>query len=132
MDSSDQATRTVIGVTEKVGHDQASRHLELMDRLDFQGWNAQDWDVFGEVHGPDVVSIGFGRSTTGIAPHVDYLQPIRAAHPEFVIESHPIRIAAGDWTVVTGRFTNGQTMATVARWADDQIAEEYVFVLDEG
>lgn len=132
MDQNDQTTRTIMSETDGDARQREARHLELMDRLDYEGWNTQNWDVFTEVHSEDVTSRGFGQATTGITPHVDYVRPIRAAHSEYTIESHPIRIAVGDWTVVTGRFTNGQTMATIARWVDDRIAEEFVFVLDEG
>lgn len=132
MDTNDQITRTIMPETDGTSRQRELRHLELVDRLDYEGWNAQNWDVFAEVHSEDVTSRGFGQATTGSAPHVDYVRSIRAAHPEYMIDSHPIRIAVGDWTVVTGRFTNGQTMATIARWANDRIAEEFVFVLDEG
>ena len=50
----------------------------------------------------------------------------------FFIEAHPIRIGVGEWTAVTGLFANGSTMATIARWENDQIAEEYLFFLDVG
>jgi hypothetical protein len=38
----------------------------------------------------------------------------------------------GEWTAVTDLFANGSTMATIARWENDQIAEEYLFFLDVG
>ena len=132
METTEQTTRTIVAENDGVAPGREARHLALMDRLDYAGWNAQDWDVFAEVLAADVRSVGFGQAATGVEPLVEYLTPIRASHPEFTIESHPIRIAVGDWTVVTGQFTNGQTMATIARWADERIAEEYVFLLDEG
>lgn len=40
--------------------------------------------------------------------------------------THPIRIGAVDWTAVTGVMDDGTVMATIARWANGQIAEEYL------
>jgi hypothetical protein len=43
------------------------------------------------------------------------------------IEDHPIKIAQGDWTAVIGNLAGGRRMATVAKWRDGAISEEYVF-----
>lgn len=127
-----EGSRSATPAPEGAGSDRASRNLELMDRLDFQGWNAEDWTIFSEIHGEDVLVEGFGQATTGLPDHLAWARPFREANPGFFIESHPIRIGVGDWTAVTGLFTNGGTMATIARWENDRIAEEYLFLLDVG
>jgi len=43
--------------------------------------------------------------------------------------AHPIRIGAEDWTAVVGLLANGGTMATLARWENGRIVEEYLFSL---
>ncbi len=58
-----------------------------------------------------------------------WAQAIRAALPEGKIVAHPIRIGAGDWIAVTGLLPDGSTVATIARWEDGRIAEEYLFSL---
>jgi hypothetical protein len=44
------------------------------------------------------------------------------------IIAHPIKIAAGNWTIVTGQTDSNVSMVTVARWEDNRIAEEYAFI----
>jgi hypothetical protein len=51
-----------------------------------------------------------------------------AANPESRVLAHPIKIAAKDWTVVTGTLHGNLTMVTIARWEDGRIAEEYLFL----
>ena len=51
-----------------------------------------------------------------------------SADPESKVLAHPIKIAAGDWTVVTGILPGNLTMVTVAHWEDGRIAEEYLFL----
>lgn len=85
-----------------------------------------------EIHAEDVIVRGFGQATDGLPPHLAWAQEFRPANPGFFIEAHPIRIGVGEWTAVTGLFANGSTMATIARWENDQIAEEYLFFLDVG
>jgi len=42
--------------------------------------------------------------------------------------AHPIKIAAGNWTAVTGTLPGNLTMVTVAHWRDGRIAQEYLFM----
>jgi hypothetical protein len=112
------------------GQEQVEQNLATFDRLDFEAWNGQDWDLFRQIHGADVHVEGFGTNTDGIDPHVTWAQEFIAANPDsYQILAHPIRIGAGDWTAVTGTLVDGSTMATIARWENGQIAEEYLFSL---
>ncbi|WP_448641685.1 hypothetical protein [Geodermatophilus sp. URMC 63] len=49
-------------------------------------------------------------------------------NPDLEVVGHPVTIAQGDWTAVVGELMGGQRMVTVARWRDDAIAEELVFL----
>ena len=108
---------------------EAEQNLALFDRLDFEAWNNRDWDLFRQLHGDDVHVEGFGQGTDGIDDHLAWAQAVVTQNPESKIVAHPIRIGAGDWTAVTGLLSDGSTMATIARWEDGRIAEEYLFSL---
>ena len=110
----------------------AEQNLELFDRLDFEAWNDRDWDLFRELHTDDVHVEGFGQTTDGIDAHLAWAQAFIAQVPESQIVAHPIRIGAGDWIAVTGVGNDGSTSATIARWENGQIAEEYLFSLVGG
>ncbi len=109
------------------GQEQVTRNLELMDQLDFEGWNGRDWDLFSQLHADEVIVAGFGQATEGNAEHVAWAQAFIEQNPDSIIDAHPIRIGAGDWTAVVGTFAGGGSMCTVARWEDGRIAEEYLF-----
>ena len=107
----------------------AEENLALFDRLDFEAWNNRDWDLFRELHTDDVHVEGFGQVTDGIEAHLAWGQAFIAQVPDSTIVAHPIRIGAGDWIAVTGVSNDGSTSATIARWENGQIAEEYLFSL---
>jgi hypothetical protein len=111
---------------------QAESNLALFERLDFEAWNKRDWDLFRQLHGKDVVVGGFGQKTENIEDHVAWAQDFLKQNPENQIDAHPIRIGAGEWTAVTGLFNDGSTMATIARWENGQVVEEYLFQLVTG
>ena len=110
----------------------AEQNLALFDRLDLEAWNNQDWDLFSQLHGDDVHVSGAGATTNGIDEHIGWAQAVITQAPHAKILAHPIRIGAGDWTAVTGLLSDGSTMATIARWENGRIAEEYLFNLVGG
>src|SRR6478672_1472855 len=118
--------------TKSADSEPAERNLALFERLDFEAWNKRDWDLFRELHGKDVIVGGFGQQTENIEDHVAWAQQYLSDNPDNQIDAHPIRIGAGDWTAVTGAFNDGTTMATIARWANGQVVEEYLFQLVTG
>jgi hypothetical protein len=69
-----------------------------------------------------------GNTTRGIEQHLQWAMAAVAANPESRVLAHPIKIAAKDWTVVTGTLPGNLTMVTIARWEDGRIAEEYLFL----
>ena len=106
---------------------QENVNLELFDNVTFEGINNNNKTALKEIHTPDVLAVGFGENVTrGIDPHLDDVENINGTK----IIAHPIKIASGNWTVVTGQTDSNVSMVTVARWEDNRIAEEYVFFSD--
>lgn len=103
-------------------------NLERFDQLDFESWNTRNWTLFQEIHGPDVLVVDFsGNTTRGIDQHLDWATAFTSAQPESKVLAHPIKIAAGNWTAVTGTLPGNHTMITLVHWQDGRIAEEYLF-----
>jgi hypothetical protein len=122
--SSSNQTEIVVAQTPE---EQAN--LDRFDRLDFEAWNNRNWTLFEELHSPDVLVVdSTGNTTRGIDQHLQWAMGAVSASPESRVLAHPIKIAAGDWTVVTGTLPGNLTMVTVAHWEDGRIAEEYLFL----
>jgi hypothetical protein len=66
--------------------------------------------------------------TNGIEQHVQWAMAAISAAPESRVLAHPIKIAAGNWTAVTGTLPGNITIVTVAHWKDGRISEEYLFM----
>ena len=115
---------------------EAKANLDRFDQLDFDAWNNRNWTLFREIHSPDVLVVDFdGKIIKGIKQHIQWANKSLSSTPSTVI-THPIKIAAGDWTAVTGNSTRttlstgesfNNTMVTVAHWKDGRIVEEYLF-----
>ena len=122
--SSSNQTETVVVQTPE---EQAN--LVRFDILDFEAWNNRNWTLFQELHSPNVLVVDFnGNTTKGIDQHLQWAMAAITADPESKILAHPIKIAAKDWTAVTGILPGNLTMITLARWEDGRIAEEYLFL----
>jgi Flp pilus assembly protein CpaB len=107
---------------------QEKANLERFDELDFDSWNTRNWTLFREIHAPDVLVVDFGGNTTrGVDQHIEWAMAFTSANPESKVLAHPIKIAAGNWTAVTGTLPRNSTMITLAHWEDGRIAEEYLF-----
>lgn len=124
-------------------------NLANFDDLDFNVYSGQKWDQFRKSHHKDiVVHYPDGSTTTGLDPHIEQLKPMFVFAPDTHIKEHPIRIASGEWTAVTGAIEgtfsrpmptgDGKTipptgkkfklpMATVGRWKDGLMVEEWLF-----
>jgi hypothetical protein len=108
---------------------QEQANLARFDILDFEAWNNRNWTLFEELHSPDVLVVDFnGNTTRGIDQHLQWAMAAVSAAPESKVLAHPIKIAAHDWTIVTGTLPGNLTMVTVAHWEDGRIAEEYLFL----
>lgn len=124
-------------------------HLATFDDLDFNVFSGQKWGELARSHSADiVVHWPDGRTTTGLEAHVKDLQSMFVFAPDTRIKEHPIRIASGEWTAVTGVMEgtfsqpmptpDGKTiaptgkafkltMATIGRWEDSTMTEEWLF-----
>ena len=122
--SSSNQTETIVVQTPE---EQAN--LIRFDILDFEAWNNRNWTLFQELHSPDVLVVDSnGNTTRGIEQHLQWAMAAVSAAPESRVLAHPIKIAAKDWTAVTGILPGNLTMITLARWEDGRIAEEYLFL----
>lgn len=110
----------------------AEDHLAIFHRLDFEAWNGRDWDLFRQIHAETVKVAGHGQQTEGIEDHLAWAQGFVEQYPNSMVVAHPVRLAVGDWTAVTGILDDGSTVATIARWENGQIAEELLFDLVVG
>lgn len=139
-----------LGCTSKVGPTEAEKaHLENFDDLDFRVYSGQKWDELGKSHDKDVVvHWPDGRTTRGIDVHIEDLKAMFVFAPDTRIKEHPIRIASGEWTAVTGTIEGtfskpmpiegGKVMpptgkafklpmATIGHWKDGVRDEEWLY-----
>lgn len=78
-------------------------NLTNFDDLDFNVYSGQKWDELGKSHAKDIlVHYPDGHTTKGLAAHIDELKPMFVFAPDTKIKEHPIRIASGEWTAVSG------------------------------
>jgi predicted ester cyclase len=78
-------------------------NLTNFDDLDFNVYSGQKWDQLGKSHAKDItVHWPDGRVTKGIDAHIKDLSGQFVFAPDTRIKEHPIKIASGDWTAVTG------------------------------
>lgn len=135
-------------------HDQESArvaaNLANFDDLDFNVFTGQKWDQLNKSHAANiVVHWPDGHTTQGIEKHIEDLKALFVWAPDTRIKEHPIKVAQGDWTAVTGTFEgtftrpmpigDGKTipptgkafkiqMATFGRWnRQGTMDEEYLF-----
>ncbi len=129
--------------------EQEKQHLKTFDDLDFNVYTHQKWHELGKSHAQDIiVHWPDGRTTTGIDVHIKDLEAMFVFAPDNRIQEHPIRIADGNWTAVVGilegTFSKPMPtadgtliqptgkpyrlmMATVGRWANGVMEEEWLF-----
>jgi SnoaL-like polyketide cyclase len=128
---------------------QVATHLTRFDSLDFDVFSNQKWDRLHESHSADIqVHWPDGHTTTGIAQHIEDLKAMFVYAPDTKIQAHPVRFGSGEWTAVTGVMTGtfshpmplgggkfiqptgkafSLPMATIGRWKDGVMVEEYLF-----
>ena len=121
-------------------------NLVNFDDLDFNVYSGQKWDQLGKSHARDItVHWPDDRTTKGIDAHIEDLKGMFVFAPDTRIKEHPIRIASGEWTAVTGilegTFTrpmpigDGKTipptgkafklsMVTIGHWNKDGVMDE--------
>jgi ketosteroid isomerase-like protein len=124
-------------------------NLARFDKLDFEAFSKQNWELFNQIHSSDVLVVfPNGRETRGIDQHTKDISAMFAYAPDTRVTSHPIKFGSGQWTVSTGilegtftqpiPFPDGGTisptgksfkvtMTTIAKWNDGRISEEHLF-----
>lgn len=127
----------------------ADLHLEKFDDLDFNIFTNKEWVRFHESHAEDIlVHWPDGRQVKGLKQHIDDLIAMFVYAPDTRIKTHPVRIAAGEWTsvigIMEGTFTKPMptaegkqipptgksfkiVMCTVGHWKNGVMDEEYLF-----
>lgn len=132
-----------------VDEGQPARNIQVFDTLDFDVFSNQKWDRLHESHADDIiVSWPDGHDTHGIQRHIEDLKRLFVHAPDTAIKIHPIRIANGDWTAVTGIMTGTFTrpmpmpdgsviqptgkkfslpMATIGHWANGKMDHEWLY-----
>lgn len=105
----------------------AVRNSLAFHLVDFVGWNSRNWDVMRHLHTADVKVDIAGQHTEGIDTHIAVMVQLVANAPDERLLEHTSIVAAGDWTCMVGVSTGGTKLATVAKWRDGAIAEEYLF-----
>jgi len=124
-------------------------NLAKFDDLDFNVFSGQKWDQLSKSHAQNiVVHWPDGHTTTGLEQHTHDLQAMFVWAPDMRIADHPIKVANGEWTAVTGvlqgTFTKPMpvadgknipatgkqfkiTMSTFGHWKNGVMDEEYLF-----
>lgn len=126
-----------------------TQHIATFDTLDFDVFSNQRWDRLSESHADDIiVSWPDGHDTHGIQQHTEDLKKLFVHAPDTKIKLHPVRVAYGDWTAVTGVMTGTFTrpmptpdgksipptgksfslpMATFGHWKNGKMDHEWLY-----
>lgn len=126
-----------------------AQNIATFDTLDFDVFTHQKWDRLQESHHKDiVVHWPDGHQTQGIDVHIADLKAMFVYAPDTRIQTHPVKFGQGEWTgvigVMEGSFTKPMplpggksvaptgkpfklTMATIGRWREGVMIEEYLF-----
>lgn len=99
--------------------------------LDFTAINGRDWDLFRELHQPDVRVVMGSMVTTGIDEHVETMQGLFSS-TETRIASHDVVFGGGEWTCCLSTVTEQlrgsdrrSMLCVIQRWHNGKVAEEY-------
>ena len=123
-------------------------NLANFDDLDFNVYSGQKWDELNRSHSQDIiVHWPDGRTTKGIEAHIEDLKGMFVFAPDTRINEHPIKIASGELTAVSGYIEGtfsqpmpigeGKTipptgkafklpMVTIGHWKNGVMVEEWL------
>lgn len=127
---------------------QTAKHLATFDELDLEAFNSRDMKRIKEIHADQVkVYNPDGTITEPMGPHGEELQFLFDTF-DFKVVEHIVGFGFGEWTagisISTGKWVKPITLedgtvleptgksvslkiATIARWENGRIAEEYLF-----
>ncbi len=108
----------MIVAIDQVEHDRAEKNLKRFEEMEFEAWNRRAWDHFDEMHAE---------------AYFETLHGLLQIMPDARIDSHPIKIGQGDWTIVvviiSGTLPNGKKftgqICSLMRWKDERVVEEH-------
>ncbi len=125
-----------------------AKNLARFDELDLVAFNNRDMELIKQIHADDVkVYNPDGTITEPMEPHAEELQFLFDTF-DFRVTDHIVGFGYGDWTagisISEGKWVKPLTMpngtvlqptgkkvkikiATIARWENGRIAEEYLF-----
>ncbi len=129
---------------------QVEKNLALFDELDLEAFNNRDFKRIEEIHGPNVKVYNTNNTLTeGWNPdHKGELEFLFTTFSDFDIYEHTIGFGAGNWTAGVSKsrgtfdtpmkLPNGKVIqptgkkfdvriATLAKWKDGRIEEEWLF-----
>jgi hypothetical protein len=126
-----------------------AKNLATLETIDFIDYNNHKWDALRDAYARDlVVTYSDGHTSSDVDSYVAELQARFAFAPDAQVTEHLTTFASNDWTammsVTEGTFTEPMPMAggeavsptgkpfkiniaTVSRWTDDLIDEQYLF-----
>jgi SnoaL-like polyketide cyclase len=127
---------------------QTAQHLEIFDELDLEAFNNRDMKRIGEIHADNVIVHNpDGTQTSPFPPHEEELRFLFDTF-NFKVTDHIVGFGYGEWTagisISEGKWVKPITLpdgtvlqptgkkvrlkiATIARWKNDRIVEEYLF-----
>lgn len=127
----------------------SQKNLENFDDLDFNVFSNRRWNELSHSHAKDIiVHWPDDRTTTGIDAHIADLDKMFVYAPDTRIKVHPIKIAQGNMTAVSGvmegTFTQPMplgdgkfaqptgkafklSMVTIGRWENGVMQEEWLY-----
>jgi len=125
-----------------------AKNLKTFDELDLVAFNNRDIELIKQIHATDVkVYNPDGTITEPAAPHVEELEFLFETF-DFKVAEHILQFGFGEWTagisISEGKWIKPLTLpdgtvlqptgkkvslkiATIARWENGRIAEEYLF-----
>jgi outer membrane murein-binding lipoprotein Lpp len=125
-----------------------AKHLAIFDELDLVAFNNRDMKRIKQIHADNVkVYNPDGTITEPMSPHAEELQFLFDTF-DFKVAEHIVGFGFGEWTagisISQGNWVKPITLpdgtvlqpsgkpvslkiATIARWEDNRIAEEYLF-----
>lgn len=111
-----------------------AQNLKNFDRLDFEGWSLPNFGIFDSYHSENIKVIDVDGTETNFSQHHDFAVGFQSQMHSTIYE-HPVKLADGEWTAVSGileiPLSNGtkirSRMLTLSKWKDGKMVEEQLF-----
>ena len=130
------------------GDPSVKKHLLLLEVLDFDGANKQNFDIVRNIYDKSaLIRIANEPGSTDMKKNIIGMEQMYTAVPNIRVVKHSIQFGSGDWTAVelimVGTFTGTYDMdgiscqptgntfemrsCSLLRWKNNKIAEENIF-----